>query len=370
MMILLLLSSCSVPDTEALPAGGASEHPRNIILMIGDGMGLTQVSAALYSNNNRLSLEEFPVIGFHKSHCSNDLITDSAAGATAFACGVKTYRGAIGVNSDTIACRTILEEAEEHGLATGLLVTSSLVHATPDAFVAHVPLRTFYEDIALDMMDTDIDLLIGGGKRYFDRRENDDRNLYRELQDKGYYVDDYFNTDFRELSFPIRRNLVYFTADDQPLFSAAGREYLAPLTERSLYFLEKRSEKGFFLVVEGSQIDWAGHSNAGKMAIYEILDFDKAVEKVLAYARKRGDTLVIVTADHETGGMAINPGSRMGKLDLAFTTNSHTASLIPVYAFGPGARHFSGIYDNTGLYHKMRKALRFDEQAAAGHNGL
>ncbi len=361
----VVLSGCGMAEGELAATPRPSDKPTNIILMIGDGMGLSQVSAALYSNDNQLALESFPVIGFHKSHCSSDLITDSAAGATAFACGVKTYRGAVGVNPDTLPCRTIVEEANDRGLATGLLVTSTVVHATPAAFFAHQPLRTFYEAIALDLLDSDVDLVIGGGKRYFDRRESDGRNLYRELQQKGYHVTDYFVTDYYELDFNPRRKMAYFTADDQPLFQVAGREYLPLLTDRALTYLERRSEQGFFMVIEGSQIDWGGHANAGDIIVSETLDFDRTIKRVLDFARKRGNTLVLVTADHETGGMAVNPGSKMGRLEYGFTTNSHTATLIPVYAYGPSARLFSGIYDNTQIYHRMRQALGFSETASA-----
>ncbi|MEZ4985473.1 MAG: alkaline phosphatase [Saprospiraceae bacterium] len=138
---------------------------RNIILLIGDGMGLTQISAGLYSNDDYLNLERFPVVGLHKSHSSNNLVTDSAAGATAFSCGVKTYNGAIAVDPDTMVLRTILEEAEQRGKATGMVTSSTIVHATPASFIAHVKQRSMYEDIALDFLDTEIDFFVGGGKK-------------------------------------------------------------------------------------------------------------------------------------------------------------------------------------------------------------
>lgn len=328
--------------------------------MVGDGMGLSQISAALYTNKNRLNLEYFPVVGFHKSYAANDLTTDSAAGATAFACGVKTYNNAIGVKKDTTPCYTILEEAEDRGLATGLIATATIVHATPAAFIAHQPLRVQYEQIAADMLDVEVDLLIGGGKKYFDRREQDDRNLVAAFREKNYHVYDYMDRHLSQIPFNPKNNLIYFTADKHPVPVAAGRDYLSFAAKLSPYFLERRSDQGFFLVIEGSQIDWMSHSNDAQGAIRETLDFDRAVGEVLDYARKKGNTLVIVTADHETGGLALNPGSRMGKIEGAFTTNGHTAALIPVFAFGPGAELFSGIYENTSIHTKMRAALGFD----------
>lgn len=363
-VFLLIWSACQ-PTRETVSTIPTEEiRPRNVILMIGDGMGLAQISSALYSNGNELALEKFPVVGFHKSHAGNDLITDSAAGATAFACGIKTYTGAIGVNMDTIPCKTLLEEAEERGLATGLVATSTIVHATPAAFAAHTSIRYNYEDIAADLLDLEIDLLIGGGKKYFDRRTEDERDLYQELKDRGYFVSDYFKEQLDQIYFSSKRNIAYFTADTQPPAASLGRRYLPYAANHAPRFLEARSEKGFFLLIEGSQIDWGGHSRNSEIVITETLDFDKAIDEVYNYARRDGNTLVIVTADHETGGLAINPGSEIDELNLAFTSNYHTATLVPVFAFGPGAEQFSGIYENTDIHHKIRRLIGFDTPSA------
>merc|ERR1712127_644568 len=148
---------------------------KNVIFMVGDGMGVSQITAGMIKNNNHLNLERFPIVGLHKSYSSDNLITDSAAGATAFASGVKTYNGAIGVNPKKKPVKTILEECEEKGMATGMVTTSTIVHATPASFIAHQPSRKMYEEIAADFLKTEIDLFIGGGKKYFDRRETDER---------------------------------------------------------------------------------------------------------------------------------------------------------------------------------------------------
>lgn len=340
------------------------DHPVNVILMIGDGMGLAQVSAALYSNFNRLNLERLPVLGFHKSYSSDQLVTDSAAGATAFSCGCKTFNSAIGLTKDSIPCLTLLEEAEQQGLATGLIVTSTVVHATPAAFAAHAVSREFYEDIALDMADAGIDLLIGGGKQYFSRRDSDEADLVAAFRTQGYQIQDYMNVPLDGFKWDAAKPLVYFTADKQPLNVAAGRDYLALAAKLGPIFLEKRSKKGFFLMIEGSQIDWACHARDGKLAIKETLDFDRAIGEALRFAISRPNTLLLVTADHETGGMSLLPDSKLGKVETAFTTNNHTASLIPVYAFGTGAEAFSGIYENTEIYHKIRKILGFELKEA------
>lgn len=340
------------------PSNASNKHnnrPLNIILLIGDGMGITQMSAGMYSNNNRLNLERVTNIGLHKSYSADKLITDSAAGATAFACGVKTYNGAIGVNADTIPVRTILEEAEELGYKTGLVATSTIVHATPAAFISHNKYRKNYEEIASDFLKTDIDYFVGGGKKFFTRRK-DDKNLYDDFRKKGYYVSDFFEQDLKDCDLTRVEKFAYLTSDKDPLPYAQGRTYLEEAAVRGVEFLS-REDNPFFMMIEGSQIDWGGHANNSEYIISEMLEFDRVVGKVLDFAEKDGNTLVIITADHETGGYAIQKESTMNNIVGAFTSDYHTADLIPVYTYGPKARDFSGIFENTAIYHKMRAAL-------------
>lgn len=360
------ISDCNKPkdieSAEVAKAGiGPTEEsevkkPKNLILLIGDGMGLGQITGALYSNSNKLNLERFPIVGLHKSHAFDKLITDSAAGATAFSCGKKTYNGAIGVDPDTIACKTILELAQESGKATGLVTTSTIVHATPASFAAHQPQRRMYEEIALDMIDSNVDYFVGGGKKYFDRRE-DDRNLLEELRNNGYTIGDYFNENFEDTKIPLKGKFGFLTSDDDPLPLSQGRDYFQRAALSALPFLGSRSNKGYFLMIEGAQIDWGGHANNASYIVSELLEFDEIIGKVLDFAESDGNTLVVVTADHETGGYSIVDKSRMDSLDTKFTTGYHTATMIPVFAYGPGSEAFSGIYDNTAIFHKMKKEM-------------
>jgi alkaline phosphatase len=338
------------------------DYPTNIILLIGDGMGLTQISAAMYSNNNRLALAKFPVIGFHKSHAANELITDSAAGGTAIACGIKTNNGNIGTDENGLATVSILEELDSLNFSTGMIVTSTIVHATPATFAAHQARREMYEEIALDYLDANVDLLIGGGRQYFQNREMDDRNLINEFENKGYLVMDQLYTTMNKIKWPLDKNLLYFTADKQPLTVSGGRDYLSFAVRQGVQYLEQKSNKGFFLLVEGSQIDWMNHANDGRGVVMETLDFDRAIWEAIQYANKKGNTLVLVTADHESGGMSIEADSKMNKLKYGFTTNGHTAAMIPVFAYGPGSNLFRGIYENTSIYDKMRAALGLKEK--------
>lgn len=338
------------------------DYPTNIILLIGDGMGLTQISAAMYSNNNRLALAKFPVIGFHKSHAANELITDSAAGGTAIACGIKTNNGNIGTDENGLPTLSILEELDSMNFSTGMIVTSTIVHATPAAFAAHRARREMYEEIALDYLNANVDLLIGGGRQYFQNREMDDRDLINEFENKGYVVMDQLYTTMNKIKWPLDKNLLYFTADKQPLTVSGGRDYLSFAVRQGVQYLEQKSNKGFFLLVEGSQIDWMNHANDGRGVVMETLDFDRAIWEAIQYANKKGNTLVLVTADHESGGMSIEADSKMNKLKYGFTTNGHTAAMIPVFAYGPGSSLFRGIYENTSIYHKMRAVLGLKER--------
>jgi alkaline phosphatase len=244
-----------------------------------------------------------------------------------------------------------------------MIVTSSIVHATPAAFAAHQARREMYEEIALDYLNTDIDLLIGGGRQYFQEREMDERNLLKEFENKGYLVIDQPYTAMNKMKWPIDKNLIYFTADKQPLTVSGGRNYLSFAVKQGVQYLEQKSAKGFFLMVEGSQIDWMNHANDGRGVVMETLDFDRAIWEALQYANKKGNTLVVVTADHESGGMSIEKDSRLNKLKFGFTTNGHTAAMIPVFAFGPGSNQFNGIYENTAIHKKMRNVLHLKNKS-------
>lgn len=336
-----------------------SKLPKNIIFMVGDGMGLSQITAGMYSNGDKLHLERMKTIGLHKSHAATALVTDSAAGATAFSCGRKTYNGAIAVDVDTIPLPTILEEAESKKMATGLVSTSTIVHATPASFIAHNEYRRNYEEIAADFLKTDIDVFIGGGAKYFNNRE-DGRDLLAELRTKGYQVGDYFNNELETTEIIADKNFAFLTSLDDPIPAAQGRDYLKRASMMTIEALDKK-ENGFFVMIEGSQIDWGGHANDADYIISEMIDFDNTLGAVLDWAEQDGETLVIVTADHETGGFAIQKESTRDNLVTAFTSDYHTAEMICVFAHGPQEELFKGIYDNTEIYHRMRKAFGWKE---------
>ena len=331
--------------------------PKNIILMISDGMGPAQFHAALTANHGQLFIQNMKYMGMSKTSSTDQYITDSAAGGTALSAGQKTHNGAIAVDDDTLSIPTILEQAEEINMATGLVATSAITHATPASFIAHQKKRSMYEEIATDFLKTDIDVFIGGGYNHFGRRKSDNRNLITELEDKGYTVAEDLDD---VIDFSEGRLAVLADSTHLPKYIIRG-DMLPTATEKAIEVLHNNSKKGFFLMVEGSQIDWGGHQNDISYVVEEMLDFDRAVGKALEFAAKDGNTLVIVTADHETGGITIQGGDEeKGYIKAAFACGHHTGIAVPVFAFGPGADQFMGIYENTEIYHKMAKLLNLE----------
>ena len=329
-----------------------SDKPKNIILLIGDGMGVSQVFAGLTANKGRLFLENCKYIGFSKTQSADNYITDSAAGGTALSAGVKTYNGAIGVDVNQNPVKTILEEASENGLATGLVSTSSITHATPASFIAHQAGRSSYEDIAADFLKTDIDVFIGGGLEHFTKRK-DGRNLADELKQKGYEVE----TEMKKIAKVKKGKLAGLTAEVHNGRVSERGDMLHVATETALNILDNNN-KGFFLMIEGSQIDWGGHAGSAIYVVEDMLDFDQVIGQALEFAAKDKETLVVITADHETGGMALTGGSiNDGIVTAAFPTKDHTSVMVPVFAYGPGAQEFIGIMENTDIHAKMKKLL-------------
>jgi len=331
----------------------AQKNPKNVIFLIGDGMGLAQIYAGMVANGNSLQLERCTYSGFSKTYSSNNFTTDSGAGGTALACGVKTKNGMIGMSPDSVSVPSILELSEKNKLSTGIVVACSVTHATPASFIAHQVNRDMNEEIATDYLKTDIDVFIGGGRKYFEDR-TDGRNLTSELKAKDYQIA-YNLNDVKAVKSGKLAGLLY--EDQNPGMPERGT--MLPDATITAIDILSNNKKGFFLMVEGSQIDWAGHDNNSVQMIKEVLDFDQTIGKVLDFAKKDGNTLVIITADHETGGMSILNGKfSSDKMNALFSTKNHSGVPVPVFAFGPGAENFSGFMENISFKDKLQKLLR------------
>ncbi len=323
--------------------------PKNVILFIGDGMGVTHITAAR-TVKGKLNLEEFKVAGLLTTHCEDRFVTDSGAAATALATGNKTYYYGISMTASGFPMKTVLEYAEEKGKSTGLVVTSRITHATPAAFASHARDRGFQSEIAEDLIQSGAEVLFGGGLAYFlpdsneQSRRNDEKNLMEKLK-KSYYIALNRN-DFDTMGTPQAAVGLFAVSHlppaDQRIVS------LTEMTQKALDILSA-NPTGFFLMVEGSQIDFAGEDNESDPLIKEMIDFDEAVGAGLSFASRNTNTLVLVVADHETGGYALNDGSIENKVitEPRFTTNDHTGSMVPIFARGPMAHLFGGIHDNT-----------------------
>lgn len=325
---------------------------KNIIFMIGDGMGLEQISAAWVCNGGKLNLDNFTNVGIQRTYSANKLVTDSAAAGTALATGHKTDNGMISMTPDTVAVKSLAEEAMEKGKRTGAAVTCRVNDATPAVFFSHSASRKNQEDIVEQMAGSGVYFLSGGGTKFWRDRE-DGKDISEDVKARGYsYV------ETKEDLMAIENGPVIALMDTYELKPSLDRGDILPASvTKALELLDNR--KGFFLMIEGSMIDDGGHDNKAGHTMEEIFDFDRTLGIVLEWAAKDGQTLVIVTADHATGGMTLLSGSIDEKrIRVNYSTTGHNGIALPVFAWGPHSEDFVGIYENTELSDRIRALIR------------
>ncbi len=411
-VVVLLVGAVVVSCATLSPQAVAQEPPTRVILIIGDGAGASHWTGAAFAADN-LAVERFPVMGLVDTRASNSKITDSAAAATAYSAGVSTYNGAIGVDPDSNSVTTVLEVAQRRGMATGLVATSSITHATPAAFASHVPNRNMQWEIARQLVAADVNVILGGGRRYFDgTRRPDSLDLLSDIAARWEYVETAAElSDLR--TSDVSRLFGLFAVEHMPA-EPRRTPTLPEMTRAALEVLDHDPD-GFFLMVEGSQPDWRAHDHEPLSAIVaEMLDLDSAIAVALEYQSRHSETLIVVTADHETGGLAIQQmGSRrlltraaaaadstaaqlaeassfadrelatladsaawyMARLSnlmrrqarhmgdssalvARYTTGGHTAQMVPLFASGPGAEQFGGIKDNWRVGELLMAVVR------------
>lgn len=329
---------------------GSNERIRNVILLIGDGMGLAQLQAA-YAFNRTLSTLLIPTIGLQETSALDAYTTDSAAGGSALATGKKTKNRHISVDSVGQINPSITDYANDAGMVCGVVTAGNVADATPAAFYGHAAERDDSDALTAYLMDGKLDLLIGSGRRVFSHR-NDGRDLWNELNAQYQLV-----TDLGELPNYAEKTICI---DDRfgKAVSEKNIRLLAEATQSAILRLDGTSEKGFFLMVEAAKIDYAGHANSLPGSIMETLSFDLAVAEALKFADEDGQTLVIVTGDHETGGLTLIDGNwAEGEITALYMTDDHTPLMLPVFAYGPGSDDFKGVYPNTAIFHKIKQAL-------------
>ncbi len=348
LVMMGMLSSCGNKKEET------PEPPKamNVIYFIGDGTALPQVYAGMLASREDLVFPKFPYIGVVDTHSASNDITDSAAGGTALASDHKTKNAMVGMNPDTIPVKTLLEVFHEQGKETGIVVTSYITHATPACFYAKVPHRKQYEDIAMQLAEADnINLAIGGGRKHFEQRK-DSLNLFERMENElGWKVYD----TLAGIDVTCKKYAVI--ADDGHMPPAAERGDFLPRAVKTALKTLDGAENGFFLMVEGSQIDFACHANDSAWMVDELVDFSYAIQVALNYAEEHGNTLVVVTADHETGGLTLpDPQGKYTNVIFDYSTRSHTCLPVMVYAYGPGAEQFTGWMQNTAIKGKILNA--------------
>lgn len=353
LLVILILFSFPL-----LAGGGEGKKPKNIIVIIGDGMGMNQVTSEVIFNP-KTPFKRFENIGMSVTCAADNLITDSAAGATAISTGHKTYNGAIGVDTLKKPLTTIFEIAVAKGKKAGLIATSNITDATPASFFAHVDSRKKQNDIALQFSGKPIDVLIGGGRKFFLPKDfeggarEDSLNLVNTYQENGYFYSSVFPADGYK-----KNQKLCFLLETESLKKAGERPYtLNDLAKTGLNQI-KDAKNGFVLLIEGSQIDYAGHVNDSSYLTRELKEFSDMLHTIIDFVEKDGNTLLVVTADHETGGMSlISSADKTSPLSMAFTTKGHSAGIVGVFAKGPQSDKFRGMYENNEIGQKLMKIV-------------
>jgi alkaline phosphatase len=336
---------------------------RNLIYMIGDGMGLAHVAMMMIEDGYQEGpFDRMHNIALMSTYSANNRVTDSAAAGTALACGCKTNNSMLGVTPDSLPHPSIISRAMEERMSAGVVVTSEIQHATPAAFYAHVPHRKHYAAISEQLVTSGLDVAFGGGREAMAEAAADGYSPIDRLREGGCsVVMEWGETD----SITQGRVVGLFAEGHLPSMLEGRGNYLPQATAKALQILSANAaqrDKGFVLMVEGSQIDMQSHGNQVAGVLAEVRDFSAAVEEAMRFADEHPGTLVVVTADHETGGLTMPSGnsdflqSESG-IEYKFSTGSHTGILVPIYLYGSGAEYINGVMDNTELSRRLAELL-------------
>ncbi len=336
------------PGNQALPDQASSSRT---ILFVADGAGIAHWSAARLRGDS-LAVAAFPAVGLVDPGNTTGPHVESASSATAFAIGEQTIYGAIGVGADQEPRPTVLETAEAGGLATGLVTTTFLLDATPAAFAAHVPSRRQWARIARQMLDQGIEVLMGDGLAWFD-----------SLPIREHYTVVTTPEELGGIDIDRVSRLLGLFDIDRVADPERRAPSLAEMTGTALAILD-RDPDGFFLLVENEHTDHRAHDNAPLAVIQaEVADIDRAIRVALDYRTRHPETLIVVTGDHETGGLAVIPDST-GALEARYVTTGHSLELVPLFAIGPGAQAFAGIRSNAAIGRLLLERVRGELSAA------
>jgi len=338
--------------TPTYKTDGQNKAPKKVILLIGDGMGLAAIHAGLIANHGELNMAKFHYIGFSETAAADAGNTDSAAGGSAMAIGYKTNNRYIGMGPDNQNKTNLVDTLSAFGIKSGVITAGDLTDATPAVFYAHQLDRSYNGAIANDLLTSKAEVLVGSNRKAFEQNKNS--RLLAELKAKGFHLTNNLS-DF-EKQYEGKQLVLLDDSATRPVIKGRG-DMLKNSLSHTLQILSK-NKPGFFIMTEGAQIDYGGHSNDLPYLVTEFHDFDRTVAEALRFADQDGETLVIVTADHETGGLTLLDGDAYkGMVRGEFSTNDHTGIMVPVFAYGPGAQNFSGVYPNNQIFHKIIQAF-------------
>lgn len=341
--------------TPSFKYDGAKKKPLNVILLIGDGTGLAHLASGHFANGGEMTITNLRTCGWVTTQSADTYTTDSAASGTAYATGHKTHNYAIGVDVDDRPLANIPEKAAAKGIVSGVISTDDLNGATPAAFFAHQKDRNMTEEIWADLPSSPLSFVSAGSREKMERMKEDTQKAIREAF-----------TVVADLNDPAAEKAVklgYFPPKTETQSMKEGRgDFLPATTEYAIEYLSARrtsKKKGFFLMVEGARIDKSSHANEFEPMVKEVLDFDKAVEAAIRFADKDGNTLVIITADHETGGLTLSSKGdpSTGSIGGVFSSYNHTPIPVPLFAYGPHSQDFMGVQGNQEVSQKIQQLL-------------
>lgn len=349
------LACRTAPATVSDAHGGI---PKNVVLLVGDGMGPSHFAAAKLLRGEDFAAGRFPVTGVVSTRSASSVVTDSAAAATAMATGTKANNKSLGVDPQGHPRTTLVELAARQGRATGLVTTSFICDATPAAFAVHTSRREAVEDIVHQLLDSEVDLIAGGGAELFGTEGLP--TLTEAAEEHGWSL---VTEPSALASAPAKKALAVFPSQKNAADVPGAR-----LPDLARWALERLSTDpdGFFLLLEHEGTDAASHDNAAEDLKNSLRSFDETVALVADFARRRGDTLVLVVGDHETGGLRVLADGA-GGVALEFGTAAHTGSFVPLFAMGPGSERFGGLYENTEIAHKVQALYGVAEPQVTSH---
>jgi len=334
-------------DDKLILAHSNTNFPKSVILIIADGAGIGQYTLSYYANE-KFPFKQFQHVGLVATHPDDGFkkVTDSASSGTAMATGQKTYNGAISVDYNGAPIKTVMEIAHELGMATGVVSTSTVTHATPASFLAHIDYRNKEGEIARQMAKSNADVIFGGGQEFWT-----DNVISILEENNGQLI-----TNLNQSYDPSKKIVGLFDENALPPHDEGRNPTTTQMAEKALDILDNNTG-GFFLMIEESQVDWGGHSNNAAYIQGEMESLSDLVEMCLNYQREHPNVLVVLTSDHECGGVAVHDAEN-GNLDIQFTSDYHSANFVPIWASGPGADFFNAMIDNTMIGKQLIKYVK------------